>query len=58
MIARLGPGLLQDDLIRLVANRLGMSESVTQDALRRVPRGGARRRRATVAGTRGRPPGS
>ncbi len=41
MIARLGPGLLQDDLIRLVANRLGMSESVTQDALRRVPRGGA-----------------
>jgi DNA primase len=39
VLARLAPGLLQDDLIRLVANRLGMSESVTADALRRVPRG-------------------
>jgi hypothetical protein len=38
VIARLSPGLLQDDLIRLVANRLQMPETVTQDALRRAPR--------------------
>ncbi len=38
VIGRLGAGLLQDDLVRLVAGRLGMSESLAQDALRRAPR--------------------
>jgi DNA primase len=38
VIGRLGTGLLQDDLVRLVAGRLGMSESLAQEALRRAPR--------------------
>src|ERR671910_2552942 len=38
VISRLGAGLLQDDLVRLVAGRLGMSESLAQEALRRAPR--------------------
>src|ERR671910_699628 len=42
VISRLGAGLLQDDLVRLVAGRLGMSESLAQEALRRAP--GARPR--------------
>ena len=56
VIGRLGAGLLQDDLVRLVAGRLGMSESLAQEALRRAPRArpsgrdgrpaAARRRRA------------
>ena len=57
VIGRLGAGLLQDDLVRLAASRLGMSESLAQDALRRAPRprpgavatartAGRRRRRA------------
>ena len=46
VIGRLGPGLLQDDLVRLVAGRLGMSESLAQEALRRAPRP-----RAPAAGT-------
>lgn len=49
VIARLGPGLLQEDLIRLVANRLQMPETVTQDALRRVLRANGRRGPARVA---------
>jgi DNA primase len=36
IIGRLSPGLLQDDLIRLAADRLQMSESVTHEALRRA----------------------
>ncbi|HZB75479.1 MAG TPA: DNA primase [Solirubrobacteraceae bacterium] len=42
VIGRLGAGLLQDDLVRFVAGRLGMSESLAQEALRRAP--GARPR--------------
>jgi DNA primase len=38
IIGRLSSGLLQDDLIRLAADRLQMSESVTQEALRRAAR--------------------
>jgi DNA primase len=38
VIGRLGAGLLQDDLVRLVAGRLGLSESLAQEALRRAPR--------------------
>ena len=52
MIGRLGAGLLQDDLVRLVAGRLGMSESLAQEALRRAPR--PRPRPAAGAGN-GRP---
>ncbi len=44
MVAKLDPGPLQYDLIQLIANRLQMPESMTQEALRRVPRpnGGGR----------------
>jgi DNA primase len=53
-IGRLSPGLLQDDLIRLAADRLQMSESVTHEALRRAAgRGGSVSRRGAVDGTRG-----
>ena len=38
VIARLDPGLLQDDLIRLVADRLQMTEAVTHEALRNAAR--------------------
>ena len=39
IIGRVGPGLLQDDLIRLAADRLQMTEAVTHEALRRAGRG-------------------
>ena len=42
VITRLDPGPVQYDLIQLVANRLQMSESMTQEALRSVPRGNGR----------------
>jgi DNA primase len=44
VVAKLDPGPLQYDLIQLIANRLQMPESMTQEALRRVPRsnGGGR----------------
>jgi DNA primase len=42
MITRLDPGPVQYDLIQLVANRLQMSESMTQEALRSVPRANGR----------------
>ena len=38
IIGRVGPGLLQDDLIRLAADRLQMTEAVTYEALRRAGR--------------------
>ena len=38
IIGRIGPGLLQDDLIRLAADRLQMTEAVTYEALRRAGR--------------------
>jgi DNA primase len=38
VVARLDPGPLQYDLIQLIANRLQMPESMTSEALRRVPR--------------------
>ena len=51
VIARLEPGPVQYDLIQLVASRLQISESMTEEALRRAPRtngaeSGARRARA------------
>ena len=49
VIGRLPRGLLQDDLIRLAADRLQMTESVTHEALRRA----ARRDGAGVAAGRG-----
>ena len=44
IVARLDPGPLQYDLIQLVASRLQMSESMTEEALRRAPRANGRRR--------------
>jgi DNA primase len=38
VVGRLDPGPLQYDLIQLIANRLQMPESMTSEALRRVPR--------------------
>ena len=38
VIARLDPGPVQYDLIQLVASRLQISESMTEEALRRAPR--------------------
>jgi DNA primase len=38
VIARLDPGILRDDLIRLVAGRLEMTEAVTAEALRSAGR--------------------
>ena len=38
VIARLEPGPIQYDLIQLVASRLQISESMTEEALRRAPR--------------------
>jgi DNA primase len=43
IIGRVGPGLLQDDLIRLAAGRLQMTEAVTHEALRRAGRSGGGR---------------
>jgi DNA primase len=42
MITRLDPGPVQYDLIQLVANRLQMSESMTEEALRAAPRANGR----------------
>ena len=42
VITRLDPGPVQYDLIQLVANRLQMSESMTQEALRSAPRANGR----------------
>jgi DNA primase len=53
IVGRLRPGLLQDDLIRLAADRLQMTESVTHEALRRARRGDGGRPR----GGRGEAPG-
>ena len=38
VVARLDPGPLQYDLVQRIANRLQMPESLTQEALRSVPR--------------------
>jgi DNA primase len=38
IVGRLEPGPLQYDLIQLIANRIGMPEAMTSEALRRVPR--------------------
>jgi DNA primase len=38
VVGRLRPGPLQYDLIQLIANRLQMSEAMTQEALRAAPR--------------------
>jgi hypothetical protein len=53
IIGRVGPGLLQDDLIRVAADRLQMTEAVTHEALRRVARPGAGR---NGSGARAGPP--
>jgi DNA primase len=42
VVGRLDPGPLQYDLIQLIANRLQMPESMTSEALRRVPRANGR----------------
>jgi len=42
VVARLDPGPLQYDLIQLIANRLQMPESMTNEALRRIPRDNGR----------------
>jgi DNA primase len=42
VVARLDPGPLQYDLVQLIANRLQMPESMTSEALRRVPRANGR----------------
>jgi DNA primase len=42
VVARLQPGPLQYDLIQLIANRLQMSEAMTQEALRAAPRSNGR----------------
>jgi DNA primase len=52
VITRLDPGILRDDLIRLVAGRLEMTEAVTVEALRNA----ARRRPAGHQGARPAPP--
>jgi DNA primase len=44
VVGRLDPGPLQYDLIQLIANRLQMPESMTQEALRSVPRQNGRER--------------
>ena len=49
VIARLEPGPVQYDLIQLVASRLQISESMTEEALRRAPRDERRRGRARRA---------
>jgi DNA primase len=42
VVARLDPGPLQYDLIQLISNRLQMPESMTSEALARVPRANGR----------------
>jgi DNA primase len=42
VVGRLRPGPLQYDLIQLIANRLQMSEAMTQEALRAAPRSNGR----------------
>jgi DNA primase len=42
VVGRLQPGPLQYDLIQLIANRLQMSEAMTQEALRAAPRSNGR----------------
>jgi DNA primase len=42
VVARLQPGPLQYDLIQLIADRLQMSEAMTQEALRAAPRSNGR----------------
>jgi DNA primase len=54
IIGRVGPGLLQDDLIRLAADRLEMTEAVAHEALRRAGRSDGGRNGA--AGARAGPP--
>ena len=44
VVGRLDPGPLQYDLIQLIANRLQMPESMTQEALRSVPHQNGRAR--------------
>jgi DNA primase len=44
VVGRLDPGPLQYDLIQLIANRLQMPESMTQEALRSVPHQNGRER--------------
>jgi len=42
IVGRLEPGPLQYDLVQLISNRLQMPESLTSEALRRVPRSNGR----------------